>query len=406
MNIKDKLTQILGLNKTILALSFARMADAMGNSILFILIPLYVAKLPKEHIHLAVPVLVGILIATYGLVNSFSQPLMGALSDKLNKRKALIIAGLVLIGIGTLCFTFASNFTELLIFRTMQGVGVALTIPASLSIITAVSKQETRGGSMGVYSTARMVGFAIGPLIGGYLQTHYSFNSAFYTGAGLIFLSMIMVIIWVKEVKIEDTSAKKKFAIFDLSLYNTGILTAALSTFAMACCFSMVTSLENNFNSRLGMTALGFGFAFSMVMVGRLIFQIPLGHLSDRIGRKPFIFWGLLLIAIATILLGEVTSMFQLVMLRLLQGIAAASVAAPAFALAADLSQKGSEGRQMSVITVGFTLGIALGPLLSGLLVGYYFELPFVVIGLATAASAFVIKRYMPETVKKKATVA
>ena len=381
------------------------MADAMGNSILFILIPLYVAALPKEYIHFSVPVLVGVLIAIYGLVNSFCQPLMGALSDKLNRRKILILIGLGLIGTGTLCFTFADNFTELLIFRTLQGVGVALTIPASLSIITAVTKPETRGGSMGVFSTSRMIGFAIGPLLGGFLYEQYDFNTAFYVGAGLIFLSMIMVAVWVKEIRLEEdpSNPKKRFAIFDLSLYNPGILTAALATFTMACCFSMVTSLENNFNERLGINALAFGFAFSMVMVGRLLFQLPLGHFSDRFGRRPFIFWGLILIAGATALLGEVDTLWELVVLRLVQGIAAAGIAAPAFALAADLSRSGGEGRQMSVITVGFGLGIALGPLVSGLLVGYFFELPFLVIGLATLISAFIIQRHMPETVNKKA---
>jgi MFS family permease len=331
---------------------------------------------------------------------------MGALSDRLNKRKLLIMIGLGMIGIGTLCFTIADNFVELLLFRTIQGVGVALTIPASLSIITAVSQQETRGGAMGVFSTSRMIGFAIGPLIGGFLQVHYGFDAAFYTGAGLIFFSMLMVYLWVKEIKVENhhISGKKRFSVFDFSLYNTGILTAALATFTMACCFSMVSSLENMLNDMLNMTAIGFSIAFSMVMVGRLIFQIPLGHYSDRFGRKPFIFWGLILIAIATILMGEVESMTQLMVLRLLQGIAAAGIAAPAFALAADLSQSGGEGRQMSVITMGFGLGIALGPLLAGLLVGSFFELPFLVIGIAALASAVVVYRYMPETVQKKSS--
>ncbi len=403
MKLKEKLTKILGLNRTILALSFARMADAMGNSILFILIPLYVAKLPKEYIHFSVPVLIGILISVYGFINSFCQPLMGALSDKLNKRKVLILLGLGLIGIGTLCFVTASNFTELLLFRSLQGVGVALTIPASLSIITAVTKQESRGGSMGVFSTSRMVGFAIGPLVGGYLQVHYGFDTAFYLGAALIFSSMIMVYVWVKEVKISQSDAgQQRLNVFDLSLYNTGILTAALATFTMACCFSMVTSLENQFNAMLNMTAIGFGFAFSMVMVGRLIFQLPLGHFSDRFGRKPFIFWGLLLMAASTILLGEVQSMLQLIILRLLQGIAAAGIAAPAFALAADLSRRGGEGRQMSIITMGFGLGIAVGPLLAGLLVSFFFKLPFLVIGLAAMASALIVYKYMPETVQKE----
>jgi len=406
LSLKQKIVETLGINKSILALSFARMADAMGNSILFILIPLYVAELPKEHINFAQPVLVGILISLFGFIAAIFQPLMGALSDKLNMRKKLIQAGLGLIGISTLFFIFADNYLHLLILRTLQGLGVAITIPAVLSLMTAITERSTRGGSMGVYSTFRMIGFAIGPVIGGFLQVHYGFDAAFYVGSGFIFLSMLLVQSWVKEVKIEvEEKITRRLKVFDLSLYGDGILTAALATFAMACCFSMVTTLENEFNARLGMTAIGFSIAFSMLMVGRLLFQVPLGHFSDKFGRKPFILGGLILMAITTILLAEVQTMGQMVAVRLFQGIAAAGVASPAFALAADLSKTGGEGRQMSVVTMGFGLGIAVGPLLAGLLAAFSFELPFFIIGLATFIGAWFVYRHMPETVRRDSTL-
>jgi MFS family permease len=171
----------------------------------------------------------------------------------------------------------------------------------------------------------------------------------------------------------------------------------------MANGFSMVTTLENEFNSRLDMTAIGFGIAFSVLMVGRLVFQIPLGRLSDFIGRKPLVVVGLLLMAPATALLGGVTDMYQLVLTRLFQGVASACIAAPAFAVVADLSQSGGEGRQMSVITMGFGLGLAAGPLLAGILAVLFFELPFLVGGLMSLAAAGIVLHYMPETVERKA---
>lgn len=330
---------------------------------------------------------------------------MGALSDKLNRRKVLIQAGLATIGLSTLAFVFAENYMQLLILRVLQGIGVGLTIPASLSLMTAITEKESRGGSMGIFSTFRMIGFAVGPVIGGYLQVYYGFDAAFYSGAAFIFLSMILVQSWVKEVMIHhEEERKERFQVFDLSLYSSGIITASLATFVMAACFSMVTTLENEFNARLDITAIGFSIAFSMLMVGRLIFQVPLGYFSDRFGRKPFILAGLVLMAATTILLGEVQTLNQLIILRLLQGVAAAGVAAPAFALAGDLSKKGGEGRQMSFITMGFGLGIAIGPLLAGLLAVFYFELPFIVIGSGTLVGTAVIFWYMPETVQHEKT--
>lgn len=389
-----------------MALSTARMADAMGNSILFILIPLYVAKLPKEYVSFPVPILVGTLISLFGFIAAIFQPLMGALSDKLNKRKILIQLGLAVIGVSTVVFIFADNFVHLLILRTLQGLGVAITIPAVLSLMTAITEKQSRGGSMGVYSTFRIIGFAIGPVVGGYLQVHYGFDAAFYLGAGFIFFAILLVQLWVKEIKIEvPDNVTKRLKVFDLSLYSSGILSAALATFVMACCFSMVTTLENQFNARLEMTAIGFSIAFSMLMIGRLIFQVPLGHFSDKWGRKPFILGGLVLMALTTIALGKVQTMSQLILVRLFQGVAAAGVASPAFALAADLSKAGGEGRQMSVVTMGFGLGIAVGPMLAGLLAVFFFELPFLVIGLASLIGAWIVYQHMPETVQTEAAI-
>lgn len=390
----------IGINKAVLALSVARMADAMGNSILFILIPLYIAKLPELYFHLPLPVLVGVLISIYGIISALVQPIMGAVADRIGKYKLLIQVGLALIGVATLAFTLAQHFIDLLVLRSIQGVAVAITIPASMALMALITKKENRGGAMGFYSTFRMAGFVAGPLLGGYVKVHYGFNAAFYLGAFFVFIAMVLVQLWVKDVKRPDElKVKRKFKIMEKSLLTPGIVSAGLATFLMASAFSIVSALENEFNSKLGINAFGFGFAFSALMISRLLFQVPLGRYSDFVGRKPLIIAGLILMGPATFFLGEVTTLSQFVIVRLIQGLAAAAIAAPAFAVAADLSKTGGEGRQMSLITMGFGLGIAAGPLLAGFLSIIFFELPFVVIGLLSCAGAWVVYRYMPETV-------
>ena len=391
----------LGIDKAVLALSITRMADAIGNSILFILIPLYVVKLPKEYFHFPLPVLVGILISLYGFIAAIFQPIMGALSDKLRKRKILIQIGLGLIGLSTLAFIIAQHFIDLLLLRSLQGIAVSITIPASLALMAEITKKETRGSAMGVYSTLRIIGFAIGPLIGGFLKDHFGFNSAFYVGSGFILLAMFLVQFWVEDVKVEkkDEDIKKRIKVFEKKLLTPGIISASTATFIMAGAFSIVVALENEFNTMLNISAFEFGAAFSALMVSRLLLQVPLGRYSDKIGRKPLILTGLMIMGFTTALLGMVGSLLQLVLLRVVQGIASAGIAAPAFAVAADLSHSGGEGRQMSIITMGFGLGIAVGPLLAGLMAVIFFELPFLILGVLSLAVAGIVYKYMPETV-------
>jgi MFS family permease len=394
----------VGANRVVIALSVARLGDALGNSILFVIIPLYVAKLPSRILSLPDTVLVGILISLYGLTNALLQPVVGAFLDRVSRRKPFIMGGLVLMGVGTLAFVIAGQFASLVLIRMLQGVGVALTVPASLALMATATEKRSRGGSMGIYTSMRMVGLAIGPLIGGFLHDSYGFNAAFFTGAGFIALGLILVQLWVKEVPADVAEERARpFRVFSPGLLSAGILGLAFATFIMASAFSMMGALENQFNQRLGQNALGFGVAFSALMVSRLLFQVPLGSLSDRIGRKPIIVTGMLLLAPSTVLLGLAATTLQLTGYRVFQGLASAAVAAPAFAAAADLARRGGEGRQMSLITTGFGLGIALGPLLAGVLAVAAFELPFIIGGVLCLLGAWVVFHYVPETVHRHA---
>jgi MFS family permease len=388
-----------GINRIVVALSTARMADAFGSSILIVLIPLYVVELPSLTFNLPTSVLVGILISLYGLAFTFLQPFSGALSDYIGRRKIFIQGGLLVMGISTLAFIFAEQYIHLLAIRFLQGLGVALTVPAALGVMAASTVKASRGGAMGFYSTMRMIGFAVGPAAGGWLHAKYGFDSAFYVGAGSLLLALLLVQWWVKEEPAPPKTERPTFKVFDRQLLGNGLGFLGMATFFMAIAFSFIATLENEYNVRLDQTAFQFGIAYSGLTWGRLAFQFPLGRLSDRIGRKRVIILGMLVLAPATAWLGYVTSTAQLTAGRVLQGLASAGVAAPTFALAGDLAKKGGEGQQMSVIAMGFGLGIAVGPLMAGWLSVYFFELPFIVGALLTLVGAWLINRFVQETV-------
>lgn len=389
-----------GVNSNILTLSFARFADALGNSLMFVLLPLYIISLPSPNLPWANAILVSVTLSLYGIVNTILQPFVGVLTDRMSRRKPLILGGLIIMGLGTGAFTIARTFSDLLLIRMVQGVGVALTVPASLAIINSSSVTASRGRSMGFYSTLRLLGFAIGPLVGGYLHIRFGFDLAFYVGAGVTLLGSLAVLIWVKDPaqSRNPEPGDAGIRIFDREVWNKSIISLGAAMFMMASAYSMMSALENEFNLRLQQTALGFGIAFSALTVSRMIVQTPLGYLSDRVGRKPLIITGLILMAPATVLLGVVGTTLQLTGARALQGITSAAVASPAFALAGDLSSKQGEGRQMSIITTGFFLGISIGPLIAGFFSQVAFVLPFIIGGGMLLIGAAIVYLFVPES--------
>lgn len=388
----------LGANRTVLALSFARLADGVGNSILIVILPIYVAELPHR---LSAPdsVLVGLLISLFGIVNAAAQPLAGALADRFGRWKGWVQAGLVLMALCTLGFLASDSYLSLVLLRSLQGIGFAFTLPASLAILKSVTKATVRGGAMGVFTTFRMIGFSIGPLLGGWLHVRFGFDAVFWVGAALVGLGVVAVQVWVDEPEKDHGGEKPVFRLFDRSLYQPALVALGFASFVMAAGIVMMSALENELNAKLHQTALGFGVAFSALTITRVLFQVPLGRLSDRTGRRPLVVGGLLLLAPATAGLGFAATTLQLTLVRLVQGLASAAIVAPGFALAGDLARSGGEGRQMSILTLGFALGIAFGPLLAGLLGVVDFELPFVLGGIASLVAAWVVMRWVPETV-------
>jgi MFS family permease len=398
--------RLLRTEPEVLALSFARMADALGNSLLIVLLPLYIAEQPSTWLNLPTETQVGLVVSLYGFLYAFAQPFAGVATDRMKKRKPFILVGLFLMMGATLGFIFAHRYVWIVVLRCLQGIGVAMIIPSVLALISAVTEKRTRGNAMGVYSTFRMVGFATGPLLAGLLHVYIGFNAAFLAGAAFLTVAILLVQFTVHDPEEPETSSASPpdrelgGAKGPLAPTATNLVLMA-STVVMASSLSMISALENEFNTRLSQTALGFGVAFSALTVARLFVQIPVGRLSDRIGRKKLIVGGLVALAPMTVLFGYVTTTLQLINLRLAQGVATACIAAPAFALASDLARKGGEGREMSFVTMGFGLGMGVGPLIAGALGGYLgFEVPFYVVGVASLVVAWMVGRWAEESIK------
>jgi MFS family permease len=392
-----------GLTGEVLAISFARMGDAVGNGILLVILPLYVAQMHVAWLDVSEPVRVGIVLALYGIASAVAQPFIGALGDRTGRYKLIILLGLLLLGFSTLAIVPTRTYELLLVVRVLQGIGLAGAIPTSVALLTLGSRQESRGRAMGFYTTFRVVGLSIGPLIGGGLDDWLGFNAAFYASAAAALLGVVLVWFWVQEKPDKAGDEQESLRTLEQQFFNAGIVALGFATFVMAGAFSMMVTLEKQYAQRLHEGALAFGTAVSALMFSRIILQVPLGWLSDRIGRRRPIIVGLLIMIPATIWLGLASDTLQLALARVLQGVGSAAIAAPAFAAAGDLSQKGGRGRQLSVLTIGFGLGIAVGPLITGLLVRFFFLLPFLIFAGLLLAGAVIVFFFVPETAGRNA---
>lgn len=409
-------------DERVIVLALARMVGALGNSFLIVVLPLYIASeivdvesllgstvgVAGVGVTVTEPLLIGFVLSLFGFLNSLSQPVTGRLSDRAGSRKPFILAGVLLLGTASGFYAFATEYWMLVLLRAIQGLGAALTIPATVALVNEYATSDSeRGGNFGVFNTFRLIGFGLGPIIAGAAIEAgpydlgwigidlliSGFDAAFIVAFVGAYLSLGLVYLFVHD------AAESSEAGEDLSIRIRGddrlldpVFALGLATIAMGICIALYATLQNQINVRLDQAPVWFGAQFSAVTLANVFLQIPVGKACDRFGRRPFLLFGFVLLIPATLLQGIVTTPVTMLGVRLLQGVSVALVFAPSLALAGDIAREGESGSTLSVLTMGFGFGVALGPLISGWLVAYGFIVPFAAgAGLAAVALLAVV---------------
>ena len=141
-----------------------------------------------------------------GYVLAFASLLLtgGILGDRYGRKKIFLI-GLVVFTIFSFMCGVSQTATQLILFRALQGVGGALMIPGTLSIITVTFPPQERAKALGIWAGVSGIALALGPTLGGYMVEHLGWESVFFLnvpiGIVAFFVAMSTVTESVSEVE-------------------------------------------------------------------------------------------------------------------------------------------------------------------------------------------------------------
>lgn len=131
----------------------------------------------------------------------------GTLGD-LYGRKRFFIVGLLLFVLGSLACGLSGSTSLLIGFRAIQGVGAAILLPATLAIITTTFTGKDRGAAIGIWAATSGIALAVGPLLGGWLVEHVSWQSIFFINVPVGVVAVTMALVLVPESRDELRSRK------------------------------------------------------------------------------------------------------------------------------------------------------------------------------------------------------
>ena len=119
------------------------------------------------------------VVEAYGLFLGALILVGGSLGDLFGRRRIFLV-GVVIFALASLACGMAASILQLIIARSIQGVGAALLVPGSLAIISASFDQKSRGQAIGTWSGFTAITTAVGPVLGGWLVDHASWRWAFF----------------------------------------------------------------------------------------------------------------------------------------------------------------------------------------------------------------------------------
>ena len=142
------------------------------------------------------------VIDSYTLVLAGLLLLGGTIGDRFGRRQWMAI-GMSIFGLAAVGAAFSTNAESLIAFRALQGVGAALVMPATLSILTDVFSRKERALAIGIWTGVGGLGIGMGPAIGGYLVDEFGWAAVFLMHVPIVLLALAGLFFLVPDSKDE-----------------------------------------------------------------------------------------------------------------------------------------------------------------------------------------------------------
>jgi MFS family permease len=321
------------LSRNVAALGFVSMLTAMSSAMIFSLLPVFMVTV------------LGMSIASVGLVEGMAEAatslvkiVSGAVSDRIGRRKPLVVLGYTLSAIVKTAFPVAATASVILTARIIDRLCKGIRDAPRDAFMADLTAKEIRGEGFGLRLALAIFGFVIGPLIAiGIMKlSGDDFRLVFWFALIPAYLSIIVLLVAVKEMPSIDSQRSQRVSIC------RGDITALPAAFWWVIAISSLLSLARFSQAFLVLKTHDIGvdaaFVPMILVVMHLVFSLaayPFGVLADRLDRRLQLGIGTIILVCANVVLANASTVWLTVLgaalwgfqLGITQGLLSATIA-------------------------------------------------------------------------------
>jgi DHA1 family multidrug resistance protein-like MFS transporter len=243
-----------------------------------------------------------------------------------------------------------------------------MTLPIAQAYVGDISPEGEEGKWMGYFNAAFFTGFGVGPFMGGILADHFGMSTAFYAMGGFNLLAFLTVASLLPDIKPKEMASGTHSSYKEMS--TSGMIKGIFS-FRLAFSLgrgSFVTFLPILAAASLGLkpTLIGVLLAVNVLLMSLL--GIYSGNIADRFNRKTMVIVGNLANLAFLALIPAANNFWQLLVICCLGGLGGAIAMPAASALTVEEGRKFGMGSTMAILMMAFSIGMAIGPVLGGVI--------------------------------------
>lgn len=313
------------------------------------------------------------LVSAFALMRLAFAPAGGSLVNRLGERP-MYIAGLLITAASTLAAALAQNFTQLLIFRSLGGIGSVLFTVSAMALLVRLSPPAARGRASSLYGSAFLLGSVLGPSLGSALAV-YGYRVPFFAYAVALLIASAVVAVFLAGARLREPGpqqSKPALTVRD-AWRDRAYRSVLLSAFAhgwtnmgsrMALIPLFVTALAT---TTPGVQESLVGVVLTVFAAGNAAGLLCASRLIDSLGRQPLMVAGFAISAVGILPMGFLADPVLLMGLSVIGGMGAGLLAPAMQVVVADVIGHGRSGGQaLSTFQMSQDVGVILGPMITG----------------------------------------